>query len=464
VRTAAIAVAAIAVAGVYVLSPLTVWFAIVIVPVAALAVRGLPEGERRFVLSLVVAAIALRLLVVAGLFVLTDHTRVPFGTFFGDEDYFIRRSLWLRNIALGHSIHPIDLEYAYEPNGRTGFLYVLGFAHALAGPSPYGVRLPNVAFYMAAVLLMYRAVRVRLGRMAALFGLVVLLFLPTLLVWSLSVLKEPLFILLSGASLVLARELAVPASWRRRAVIATAIVALAMALQAVREDGAAFVAAATIGGLALGFVASRPRLLIACVVSIPILAAAVLRVPQVQLRTYAAVQTAARQHWGAVVVSRGYGYKLLDDRFYSDINSISSLEGAETMRFLARAAVSYVALPRPWDVQSRAGAAYIPEQVVWYLLALLACAGALFACRRDPLIAGLLVAHAILIAAPSALTDGNIGTLVRHRGLVLPYIVWLSGVGACELLAMLDVKVDVGWPFQGRQATLKASPSRAMAL
>src|SRR5205814_1307446 len=204
---------------------------------------------RRFVLSLVVAAIALRLLVVAGLFVLTDHTHVAFGTFFGDEDYFIKRSLWLRNIALGHSIHPIDLEFAYEPDGRSGFMYVLAFA------------------------------------------------------------------------------------W---------------AQQAVREDGAAFVAAATIGGLALGFVASRPRVLIACVVSIPILAAVALRIPQVQLRTYAAVQTAGRQHWGAVVVSRGYGYKLLDDRFYSDINSISSLERAETMRFLARAAVSYVALPRPW--------------------------------------------------------------------------------------------------------------------
>ena len=28
-----------------------------------------------------------------------------------------------------------------------------------------------------------------------------------------------------------------------------------------------------------------------------------------------------------------------------------------------------------------------------------------------------------------ALTSGNVGTLVRHRGLALPYIVWLSAVG-----------------------------------
>ena len=444
---AGIAAAVAAAAAVNVLSPLTAWFAVIIVAIVALAVRGLPEGERRFVIATVAIAVALRVIVIAALFVLTDHARVPFGTFFGDEEYFIRRSIWLRNVAFGISIHPFDLEYAFEPNGRSAFLYVLAFAHALAGPSPYGVRLPNVAFYVAAVLLMYRAVRARFGRMAALFGLVVLLFLPTLFVWSLSVLKEPLIILLGGASLVLARELAEPAPWLRRALLATAIAAVAIALEGVREGGAALVATATIGGLALGFVASRPRLLVACVVGVPILAAAILRAPEVQLKAFSALQTAARQHWGAVAVSRGYGYKLLDERFYTDINSISSLELGETTRYVARGIASYVARPLPWDAESRAAVAQIPEQVVWYVLALLAAAGALFACRRDPLLAGLIVAYALLLAAGSAFTDGNIGTLVRHRGLAVPYVVWLSAVGATELLARARRRWPPPLPF-----------------
>jgi hypothetical protein len=443
-RVVVTVVGAFVAAGVYLLSPLSVWFAVVMVPVVALAVRGLPPGERRFVIAITAVAIALRLLVVASLLVATDHTRVPFGTFFGDEDYYIRRSLWLRNVAFGIPIHPFDLEYAFERNGHSAFLYTLAFAHAVAGPSPYGVRLPNVAIYVAAVLLLYRGVRARLGRMAALFGLAVLLFLPTLFVWSLSVLKEPLIILIGGASLVLARELSAPAAWWRRAATAVGIAALAAALQAVRDGGAVFVAAAAIGGLALGFAASRPRVLLASVVAIPILIGAVLRMPAVQLKTYAAVQSVARQHWGAVVVSRGYGYKLLDDRFYADLNSISSLERAETLRFLARAVVSYVVLPLPSDVQSRAAAAYVPEQIVWYALALLACVGVVPAFRRDPPIAGLLVAYALFISAASAFTDGNIGTLVRHRDLVLPYVVWLSGVGACESIAWLHDWIDAG--------------------
>ena len=55
--------------------------------------------------------------------------------------------------------------------------------------------------------------------------------------------------------------------------------------------------------------------------------------------------------------------------------------------------------------------------------------------RRDPLVASLLFGYAIVAALMVALSSGNVGTLIRHRGLALPYVVWLSVVGVCELLA-----------------------------
>jgi hypothetical protein len=33
------------------------------------------------------------------------------------------------------------------------------------------------------------------------------------------------------------------------------------------------------------------------------------------------------------------------------------------------------------------------------------------------------------------LTSGNIGTLVRHRGLILPFVICLAAVAVCHLLA-----------------------------
>jgi hypothetical protein len=429
--------AGVVIVAVYVLSPLTVWFALAIVPVVALTTRGLNADERRWVVGLTVIAIALRIAAVVALFLATDHTQVPFGTFFGDEDYFIKRSLWLRNVALGVPVHAFDLEYAFEANGRSSYLYLLAFIQALVGPAPYGLHLLSIANYVLAVLLLYRTVRVPLGRMPALFGLTVLLFVPSLFAWSVSVLKEPLFVLLNAVSLVLAVTLVRASSLVRRALAVVGIVVVAAVLETVRQNGALFALVGLALGLAIAYVAVRPRVMIATLVATPILLGAVLNGPAVQLRVYAAIQRAARQHWGAVVVSRGYGYRLLDERFYPALNEASSLEFSETLRYLARAIGAYLTVPRPWDAQSRAAAAYIPEQVIWYVLAALAPVGMLFGFRRDPIVTGLLIAYTLLIAAASAFTDGNVGTLVRHRGLLLPYLVWFSGVGACELLATL---------------------------
>jgi hypothetical protein len=429
-------------AGACVLSPLTVWFAVSIVAIVWLGIRGLDGDERRWAALLIVAAIGLRVLTVAALFVATNHDQLPFGRFFADEEYFIKRSLWLRNATLGISLYSFDLEYAFEPIARTSFVYAIAFIQMIVGPAPYGLHLVSIVLYVAAVLSLYRAVRATLGRMPALFGLAVLLFLPSLFAWSLSVLKEPPFVFVSALSLVVASGLAGAGSWARRALLLIALVAFAAIMETIRDGGASFLALGAAGGLAVGFVASRPRLLAATLIAVPIVLGAVLRDPEVQFRLYASVQRAARQHWGAVSVASGDRYRLLDDRFYADINQASSLEFKETMRFLVRGVVAFMTVPRPWDSRSPAAAAYIPEQIVWYLLVALACVGMLSGLRRDAAMTGLLVTHTLLIAAAAAFTDGNVGTLVRHRSLAVPYLVWLSGVGACELLAAAHRRVS----------------------
>src|SRR5436190_16323056 len=250
-RIAVASVLVIAIGFVYVLSPLTVWFAMAIVPAVFYATRGLDADDRRRVIVLVTAAIAVRLLVIVALFVFTDHQQTAFGSFFGDEDYLIKRSLWLRNVALGRPVQSIDLEYAFEPYGRSSHLYVLAFAQALVGPSPYGLRLLGVLFYVVAVLLLYRLARASLGRFPALFGLTVLLFLPSLFAWSVSVLKDPLFVLVDALSVIAAVRLVRASSWGRRGAALAGIIALAAVLEGIRRDGALFGLAGVLVGLTI---------------------------------------------------------------------------------------------------------------------------------------------------------------------------------------------------------------------
>jgi len=54
--------------------------------------------------------------------------------------------------------------------------------------------------------------------------------------------------------------------------------------------------------------------------------------------------------------------------------------------------------------------------------------------KRDVVVTCMLAAHAAAAMGIVALSSGNIGTLIRHRSLALLYLVWLSAVGAHELL------------------------------
>jgi Dolichyl-phosphate-mannose-protein mannosyltransferase len=425
-------------AAVYALSPLTIWFAVAIVPAVLLMTRGIDEDERKVIIGIVAVAIAVRLAAIAVLFLTTNHAQVAFGSLFGDEEYFIKRSLWLKNIALGVPVHPFDLEYAFEPNASSSFLYVMAAIQALTGPAPYGLHLLGVFCYVTAALLLYRVVRPGLGRVPAIVGLLLLLFMPSLFAWSIAVLKEPPSMLISALVLALSVALVRDPSPLHRLVAVAGIGLLAAAQNSIRPHGAAFTLLGVGGGLITAFVVHRPRWLLASAIIAPIALGLALRDPRVQLRAYVAVTSAARQHWGAVVVSRGVGYKLLDDRFYSDLNEASSMNFGEAMRFVARGAAAFVTIPRPWDSQTGLSAAYIPEQVLWYVVAVLVPVGIIVGFQRDAVVTGLLLMHAVQIAMTAALTDGNVGTLVRHRGLTLPYLSWISALGLCAVLARVQ--------------------------
>src|SRR5262249_34708874 len=182
------------------------------------------------------------------------HTQVPFGSLFGDEDYFIKRSLWMRNVALGIPVHMFDLEYAFEPNGRSIFLNALAAIQWLTGPAPYGLHLVSVWCSTVSALIVYRLVRPGFGRVAALIGLALLLFLPSLFTWSIAVLKEPPFTLISALILALSVAMVREGSWLRRALALAGIVALAAVQDSLRPYGGLFSVASVAGGLALAFV------------------------------------------------------------------------------------------------------------------------------------------------------------------------------------------------------------------
>jgi len=149
---------------------------------------------------------------------------------------------------------------------------------------------------------------------------------------------------------------------------------------------------------------------------------------------FAQVRFTANWHRGHVF-TKGHSFKSLDERFYGpNYSDLATITGAEASRYVVRSAWAFATMPLPWQIVTRSEVAVLPEQVVFLAMMLVLPIGIAVAALRDPLATSILCGYSFLSAAIIALTGGNVGTLVRHRSLVIPYIVWFSALGAIYVI------------------------------
>jgi len=468
----------------YTLSPVSVWCGAGFVGLFVWAGSGLPDRERRWLLGVLTVALGLRLLAVIGLFLvfsyapesglLADPIGVssretgrmtatdgvsdgPLTSFFfdGDGRYFKYRASWIRNTWLDVPIGERYFRLAFIGYAWTGYLYVIAYLQYLLGPAPFGVHLFNILLFLTASVALYRLVRTAYTPGAAFAGLTLLLFLPTLFAWSISAMKESFHLFVGTVAFVTVIEI-VRGRARMRLLAVAGLVAAMGVLATVRGGAVEIMAAGLAGGLLMRLLTLRKWLVVATLVCLAAGLFAVSRRPDILDRVTSPIlgrsvrtlvmdglSKTAHTHLGHAV-SRGHALKLLDESVYlkTSLNRgykvvISELTPEELTRYVVRGAVAFLVVPLPWDVVSWSELAMVPQQVVWYLMVPLAMVGVVAGLRRDPLVTLLLVSCIVVAAVPIGLSNGNIGTLVRHRDTVVPFVVWLSGLGAVCLAGWL---------------------------
>ena len=413
----------------YAVSPLTVWFVIAMIGVFWWAGLGLGERERRFVWGILAVALAIRVVAIAALFLVSYRHLIVSFFWDGDGTYLKQRALVIRNVWVGVPVSPIDFSTAfYRAYGWSTYLYVLAYVQYLIGPAPYAIHLFNVTMFVATVVMMHRLVRTAYGRLPALLGMALVLFLPTLISWSVSALKESLYVFLCAVGLMGAIA-AVRAKrlWER--AVGVALLAGATAANGTVRAGASLIMMAGIAsGIAGSIVVRRVALVLLVLTLLPFVAVRAWENAGVQARIMSQLRTSAVIHTGNVR-TEGHGYKLLDQRIYSD-NAPDTMTPTEGLRFVVRALASFVFVPLPWQVESRSEIVFLAQHVIWYILVVLAFVGLVAGLRRDALVTCMLAGISATGGAAIALNSGNIGTLVRFRDTIVPFVVWLSALGA----------------------------------
>lgn len=434
-------IAGVAIAVAFTASPLTALALPLAGIVITLAGRGLPDDERRSLQALLWFALAARIAVIAALFIiaLPAHSDISVGGLGGDDAYYFGRAIRARDLIMGFAAGKYDFFVVNDAYGQTNYLRLLTWLQVIAGPTPYGMRVINALMFISGSAVLFRTVRRGFGAVPAFGGLAVLLFLPSLFFWSVSLLKESMFFMLTAILIgAVMKALDDP---RRASTIAFILVIATclLLLDDLRRGGLILAVAGIALGVAMRILLARPIALAAVVIAAALALAVAISKEPVRTRFVSSVTSAAQVHAGNVFTV-GHAYKLLDDGFYMFPGTPEGLTFEQSMRFLVRAAKSFLLTPLPWEMRSTGELVSLPEHLVWYLMLVLAPIGFVAGWKRSPMLACILTGYAIPTAATLAVTNGNVGTLLRLRALVTPQLVWIGAIGLLAALSVLTEK------------------------
>jgi hypothetical protein len=424
----------------YAASPLTMWALAGSVVLCVVAGRRLPEHERRRLVSILAIALGVRFAFIAATFLAawTQHSDLSLGAFGGDEAYYLQRAIRTRDVLLDFARTRYDYFVMTDEYGRTSYLGLLTWLQMAVGPTPYGMRMLNAVVFTAGAALLFRTAYAAYGFLTATIGLTAILFLPSLFLSSVSMLKEAVYFFASCVFLVCAVRMVRGRTVPGRVLAGATGLAAAFVAGDLRQGGFILALAGLATAAVLYAVAAAPRYVAAGLAAVGIVAAvfAWQREPVRQL-VLNQVTAVAKEHVGHVFTV-GHSYKLMDEGFYKNPAASEGwtdlhLTDVQAGRFLVRAAGSFVLTPLPWQMRSTSELLFLPVHLGWYVMLALLPFGLVAGWRRDPWVTCVLVGLALPTAAAVALTNGNVGTLLRMRSLVIPQLVWLSALGLCAL-------------------------------
>ena len=420
---------------------MTVWFGVAMVALFAWVGRGLQGRERTWVLGLLASAVVLRLFALAILFIVTWRVDGSIAVLIPDETYLALRAQLMRVTALGVELSAFERVMVADNYGDSSLNVVHAYLQLLVGEAPHGLRLLHAGLYLTVCVMLHRLVRPVFGKVAALGGLAVVLFMPSLFVWSIAFLKETPSQFLTAVGVTGAILAVRVRPVLLRVAAAAAAVGAVLAIDSVRPGAEIVVGSGIVVGVVGAVLARRPLLLagaVVCCVIGGVVAAG--RSPQLPPRAQALLVEAATSHVG-YVNTPGRNYKVLDAEFYErrvegSVVPISPTRftPAVTARYLLRGVATFFVVPLPVNSLSASSLAYLPEQVAWLVLAALAVVGVVAGLRVDATVTIVLASVILCGAATIGITSGNIGTLIRHRAMVMVLLPWLASLGACQVL------------------------------
>lgn len=344
----------------------------------------------------------------------------------GDSDDYSQRGYCLAQYVNGNR-EAIVLR-RISVYGYHGYVLVIGWFYSLFGFSPISVKWLNGWLGGLHILAVFFLAKSCFQSTIARWASIGVALFPTLVLWSATNLKEPLFFLLTALLLLLFTALRANPRFKRWIVYGGGFLAVFWMLQELgRKEVALILVVCLLAALVLEICLRRRW------VAVLAFLAVVLMLFNPWARVKQAIHLGAYRHVG-YIQTESTTYRYLPDRFYqgpiplqggvpSDSDALAMLSRVPT------ALMHYFLQPFLWWPWKWLALPIIPQMVLWYFLLPLALIGVVAGIRWNVWNCGFLVLTGSAWILVGALSNGNVGTLIRLRDMVTPIVLIFASAG-----------------------------------
>lgn len=378
------------------------------------------KEDRKFLLFLLIGAFLSRIIVSLFMYnfiYLFSGTGLPGDAWNFSESGYSMLQMWLSGI------RDIDKISANMMNITTsGNLGSYDFWNAIVyyftGKSPLSLIFINcLAGSLTVIFIYYTTKQLCNNDKAAKISAILTAFWPSLFSWSIQNLKEPL-------SIFLIAILIWGVVWLKikfRFYLLFLIILSSIVLKELRMVSFSIFYAVVLPISLILFLWRKNRVLFIFLIACGSLIAAIL-INNYLVKTYS---------YSPIAIIK-YIYQMRTYRAYGNTAFLTNLNIFNPLIFIAFAPIMVLVAwlaPFPWQVGSLSQIIAVPEMLIYYLLLPAMFSGWGFIIRHKINEGGIIVVYIFIMMLVLAFIEGNIGTLFRHRAMVLPFMFVLIGIG-----------------------------------
>ena len=401
------------------------------------------KKERNYVIAIFILGFLLRAVLCVGAHIyneiignLSTHMSYTGNCIFGDSAFIYIKAQGLADI-WNRRIDPTMFFPFIEKATEEFHYYVYAFFCYLFGNHELSIKFINIMYGLISSIMIYLIAKELFNKRVAQISYAFVMFFPSLVLWSLCNLKEPVQILLFSVwiySLIMIRRYP-----RRKAYFCLLLLSLSFIFATRSKTVMPILAGAVIGFFLSSTLKTKKMIILAVLVALTagmlycytnnIDIILISRQKAVGLADYV-MRLQARLYWG-----QGHNYKIYPERFYEAMNlsgmhmKVFMVNYVLIAYFALKAIILFLVVPLPGMIISLNQAVFFPQLLLWYAIIAFSVIGFAITVYKNNKPSYFMSGFILALITPLSMVSCNVGTVVRHRDLFTPFFIIYASYG-----------------------------------